>query len=112
MKAMSHQPRSRNRLDDLILHDEEKPRFRLRYVVYALGVVIGLRLAYKKNTGFRYACDSMMMSYRCGNLVQDFKGLMVNWVFGENSKLRSLWREWFWDARNRWNRLLENGASA
>lgn len=108
MKAMSHQPRSRNRLDDLILHDEEKPRFRLRYVVYALGVVIGLRWAYTKNTGFRYACDSMVMSYRCGSLVQDFKEVMEKWVFGENSRLRSVWREWFWDAKNRWSRLLEN----
>lgn len=108
MKAMSHAPRSRNRLDDLILHDEEKPRFRLRYVVYVLGVVIGVRLAYKKNTGFRYACDSMMMSYRCGSLVQDLKGLMGTWIFGENSKLRSWGRELFWDVRNRWTRLLSN----
>lgn len=105
--AVSHQQRPRNRLDDIILQDEEKPRFHLRYVVYTLGLIVGFNFAYKNHTGFRYACDSVAMSYRCGRLVQDFREMMFNTFFSDNSRFKNWCQSIFYHAGNKLSRLLD-----
>ena len=91
----SLQPSQKRRVDKSndrtynIIMNENKHRFHLRYVVYSAGVLLGFSLLYKYNKRFRLSCQQIVISYRCGQLFNDFKNFVYSSIFGEESTVKN-----------------------
>lgn len=87
-----HVDKANDRTYNIIMNDQPKHRFHLRYVVYSAGVFLGLSLLYKYNTRFRLSCQRIVVSYRCGQLFSDFKNYVYNMMFAEETAIKKGWK--------------------
>ena len=80
-----HIDKTNDRTYNIIMNDKPHHRFHLRYVVYTAGVFLGLSLLYKYNTRFRLSCQKIVVSYKCGRLLQDAKSYVYESLFSDES---------------------------
>lgn len=76
-KVVNH-AKENNRTYAIIMNEKPRHHFRLRYVVYAMGIFMGCKALYNRNAAFRDCCDGLRTSYREGSLVDGVKELMYN----------------------------------
>lgn len=84
--------KTNDRTYNIIMNDQPKHRFHLRYVVYSAGVLLGFSLLYKYNTRFRLSCQRLYVSYQCGRLYNDFKNWIVGSWFTEEAAIKKGWK--------------------
>ena len=87
-----HIDKTNDRTYNIIMNDKPHHRFHLRYVVYTAGVFLGLSLLYKYNTRFRLSCQKIVVSYKCGRLLQDAKSYVYESLFSEESIFKRAWQ--------------------
>ena len=87
-----HIDKTNDRTYNIIMNDKPHHRFHLRYVVYTAGVFLGLSLLYKYNTRFRLSCQKIVVSYKCGRLLQDAKSYVYESLFSDESIFKRAWQ--------------------
>lgn len=88
MVQKRHLDKTNDKTYNIIMNEKPRHRFHLRYVVYSAGVFLGFGLLYKYNTRFRLSCQKIVLSYKCGQLYQDFKSFIYNSLFAEEASVK------------------------
>ena len=102
-----HMDKTNDRTYNIIMNDKPHHRFHLRYVVYTAGVFLGFSLLYKYNSRFRLSCQKIVVSYKCGQLLQDAKSYVYDSLFSEESIFKRAWQHLSDHAHNTKRKIMD-----